>query len=502
MKMFTHMQNHPDDILAVYDDERRLYNRDVLNQAHFFEEKIGHRLIFILCRNVPSSLLGYLGCLRAGTVPLLLDAEISFPLLRHLLRTYHPPFLWMPEDVYDRCEAEMKQDQLSEQTSVGDWKQIEDSDVGISADGRQSAAGDYVLVRTGFPGPKLHPDLRLLLTTSGSTGSPKLVRLSAKNLDDNAASIVQYLHLNAQERPITMLPMQYSYGMSIINSHVMVGALIVLTSYTLMDASFWKRVQEKKVTSFAGVPYTYQMLDRLKVTEMKLPSLQYLTQAGGKLSLDLHRKFAQWCSETGRRFFVMYGQTEAAPRMGYLPSEKALKKCGSMGIAIPGGRLEIIDVDGKYITEADVVGELVYFGANVSLGYAEQEEDLNLGDENHGVLATGDMAKKDAEGFFYIVGRKRRFVKALGKRVNLDEVERLAAARFKVNTACVGCDDAVFIYVEKDDSRLKAIRRYLSDTLLLPEKLFVVRSISAIPKNASGKTLYRELSAEVPDENP
>ncbi len=177
---------------------------------------------------------------------------------------------------------------------------------------------------------------------------------------DCAASIVQYLHLDETERPITTLPMNYTYGLSIINSHLMVGATILLTEKGLMQKEFWTFFKEQEATSFGGVPYTYEMLERLRFFRMDLPSLRYFTQAGGKLAPERHRKFAEYAQKRGKKFVVMYGQTEATARMGYLPPERALDKCGSMGVAIPGGRMWLRDVDGSRITEPRIVGELLH----------------------------------------------------------------------------------------------------------------------------------------------
>ena len=276
----------------------------------------------------------------------------------------------------------------------------------------------------------MHDDLALLLTTSGSVGSPKFVRQSYKNIAANTASIVEYLHLDTAERAITSLPMNYTFGISVINSHLMVGATLVLSPYTIMQREFWTLMSEQKVTSLSGVPYTYEMLDKLRFMRRDLPDLHTLTQAGGKLSPELHQKFAEYAQAQGKSFVVMYGQTEATARMSYLPPELSLTKVGSMGIAVPGGKFSLIDADNQQIIEPGVVGELVYEGDNVTLGYAQSRGDLAKGDEFGGRLLTGDMARFDEDGFFYVVGRKKRFLKIFGNRVNLDETERLIKSHF------------------------------------------------------------------------
>ena len=213
----------------------------------------------------------------------------------------------------------------------------------------------------------------------------------------------------------------------------------------------------------------------------------------------LHQKFAEYAQREGKNFVVMYGQCEATARMSYLPPERALDKVGSMGIAIPGGKFTLIDVDGREITEPDVTGELVYDGANVTLGYAECAEDLAKGDERHGRLVTGDMAKRDADDFYYIVGRKKRFLKIFGNRVNLDETERLIKSQFPgLDCACGGVDDKMRIYVAAGaDHELheNAIRDFVAEKTHLNFTAFVIVLVEAIPKNASGKTLYSVLES-------
>ena len=385
-------------------------------------------------------------------------------LLRSLYERYHPKYLWAPEGFdWDGCAPVCER--------LG-----------------------YRLLRTPFGcAPALDPQLALLLTTSGSTGSPKLVRQSYRNIRANTDSIVSYLGLTAAERPITTLPMNYTYGLSILNTHLDVGATVLLTEKGIAQREFWDFFRREGATSFGGVPYTYEMLDRMRFMRMDLPTLATMTQAGGKLTPELHRKFAEWCRDTGRRFIVMYGQAEATARMAYLPWEQSLAKIGAMGVAIPGGRFELIGADGDPIHEPGVTGELRYYGDNVTLGYAECAADLAKGDERGGVLETGDMAQVDADGFYTIVGRKKRFLKLYGNRVNLDETERILKAAFpNVECACAGHDDHLTIYAT-DERALPEMRALLIRKTGVSQAAFHTRHIAAIPKNEAGKTLYREL---------
>lgn len=473
--LFGIESREPQRLLAVCEDGQRLLYGDAQHAGRVLGRAMGGRaLVFLLCDNSPGSLLGYLGCLQCGAVPLLLDAHTSPPLLASLIDTYQPAYCLVPQSLPAAARAVLPQ-----------------------ASPLLELAGS-LLLPCGGQGPALHPELCLLLTTSGSTGSPKLVRLSKQNLAANAASIAQYLELDETERPITVLPMSYSYGMSILNSHVLVGASLLLTDRSVLEQEFWQLASAGGATSLAGVPYTYQMYRRLGLSSIELPGLRYLTQAGGKLPEELHREFAAWAHKTGRRFYVMYGQTEASPRMGYLPAARALDKCGSMGLPVPGGRFWLEDAAGGVIDAPGEVGELVYAGKNVGLGYAQAPADLAKGDEWGGVLRTGDMAKRDAEGFYTIVGRKKRFLKLFGNRVNLDEAERLLAARFAgVQFACAGRDDRMAVYFALEGKQQPdlpgQVQAYLAAETRLPARAFAVCGIDAIPKSPAGKTLYAAL---------
>jgi acyl-coenzyme A synthetase/AMP-(fatty) acid ligase len=456
------------DKVAFLDDRGQQITYQELAQ---YSEKLGNvlearKLAFCLCENSVGSAVGYLSFLRNGVVPLMLDRKIDEELLNHLLTVYQPAYVYCPADM---------QEKFSDYDAVHE---------GFA----------YVLKHAKTETEvQLYQDLALLLTTSGSTGSPKLVRQSYRNIQANAQAIAQYLELDDTERPISTLPMNYTYGLSIINSHVFVGATILLTDKTMAMKPFWDFMKTNKATSFGGVPFTYEMLKRVRFFKMDLPDLRYMTQAGGKLSPDLHREFAQWAKEQGKKFIVMYGQTEATARMGYLPAEKSLEKYGSMGKAIPGGTFVLIDVNGNPVTEPEQVGELVYEGENVTLGYAVCREDLAKGDERGGRLVTGDMAKMDADGYYYIVGRKKRFLKIFGNRVNLDEIDQLIKKHFGgIDCASTGVDDKMKTFIT-DSTQIEAVREYLSDTTHLSQSAFEVVSIPEIPKNEAGKTLYKEL---------
>lgn len=390
-------------------------------------------LQFCLCKNTIESIVEYLACLEAGAPLVLLDATKDPETIENLRKIYKP--------------------------------------------------GET----------KCHPDLALCLTTSGSTGSPKLVRLTKRNILANAESIAEYLQIDANERPITMLPMYYSYGLSIINSHLLKGATILLTDKTYAQREFWNFLKENEATSMSGVPYTWELLRRLRFMRMDLPSVKTMTQAGGKLNAEIAKEYIQWGKSQDKRFIVMYGQTEATARMSYLPWEKAEEKYASIGVAIPGGEfsLESDQCSAFSIQSSVTQGELVYRGPNVSMGYAECAEDLMKGDENNGILHTGDMARVDEDGFYYITGRKKRFVKIWGNRCNLDAVEQIVKT-ITTSCACAGVDDKVTVFVTQAGLDKTIIDLLASKTGLNPIA-FQVKQIDAIPVSPSGKIDYPAL---------
>lgn len=293
--------------------------------------------------------------------------------------------------------------------------------------------------------PDLHPELCLLMSTSGSTGSPKLVRLSRDNLDGNARSIASFQRLSESDRGITSLPLHYSFGLSILHSHLAVGASVVVTDGSVVDRCFSAAMREHGVTNFAGVPHTYELIDQVDPERIHVPSLRFLAHAGGRMGPDRVRAWADRASTWGVEWFSMYGQTEATARMAYVPPTGAAAHAGSIGIAIPGGELSIdpdVPAGGVRAGGETGVGEIVYRGPNVMLGYATQPADLARGRDIH-ELRTGDLGRIDpVTGMFEIVGRASRRVKPFGLRIDLDDVER-RLAEIGIDAVVVGDDEGL-----------------------------------------------------------
>jgi acyl-coenzyme A synthetase/AMP-(fatty) acid ligase len=467
MSFFRDLEGFGDRAALVDETGSACSYRDLAARADEMGRTVGsRRLVICLCENTAGSVAGYLGVLRAGSVSLMLAGATERDRLSRLIETYHPRYLWVPA---------AKADELAFGPVV-------------------HRTFDYALVElAGEPVVDLHPELALLLTTSGSTGSPVLVRQTVRNLAANSASIAESLGIRESDRPVTTLPMNYTYGLSILNSHLLRGCTIVLSVRSVTDRQFWKTVDQQAVTGFGGVPYTYETLRRFGFSFLKYGKLRMLTQAGGKLKHELVREFEAACRERGIAFVVMYGQTEATARMAYLPPERAVAKPGSIGVAIPGGRFWLEDDAGAEIAAANAIGELVYAGDNVTLGYARNAADLAKGDENNGVLRTGDLAFRDEDGFYFIAGRRKRFIKLFGNRVSLDEVEQFVGG-FAYPCACVGVDDKLSVYITNpglaDDVKQK-VARFLN----VHPSAVDLRCRDALPRNDAGKIQYSLLTA-------
>jgi acyl-coenzyme A synthetase/AMP-(fatty) acid ligase len=333
----------------------------------------------------------------------------------------------------------------------------------------------------------LHPDLALLLSTSGSTGSPKLVRLSHENLLANARSIAQYLELGPPDCGITSLPLHYCYGLSILHSHLVVGASVALTDGSVVDAEFAATMRRHHVTSLAGVPHTFAMLDRAGPESVHVPSLRRLTQAGGRMDPTSVERWIDRAEQWGAAFVVMYGQTEATARMAYLPPEIGRRRPGAIGRAIPGGELALRPVEGQ----PDDVGELVYCGPNVMMGYATEMTDL-AAPAVLDALATGDLARfHPDDGVFEIVGRRARFVKPFGLRVDLDRVEESLATTLGAAVAVTGDDDRLVVAAPGHDA--ERVRAMTVTATGVPAGRISVVASGEIPRTANGKVDYPAL---------
>ncbi|MDG9707010.1 AMP-binding protein [Streptomyces sp. DH10] len=433
------------DRVALISPEGELSYRELAERVAGTAERLGsvRRLVLLAGANRVDALVTYLAALSAGH-PVLLVPGDSESTIRSLTEAYAP-------DVVARPEAD------------GTWTLAENHRTGAHA---------------------LHPDLALLLSTSGSTGSPKLVRLSHENLQANAESIATYLGIDGTDRAATTLPMHYCYGLSVIHSHLLRGAGLILTERSVSEAAFWDEFRAARGTSLAGVPYTFDLLDRIGFEHMELPRLRRVTQAGGRLAPERVARYAELGRRSGWQLFVMYGQTEATARMAYLPPQLAAERPEAVGVPIPGGSFRLLPTDGH----GPDVGELLYSGPNVMLGYAESPADLALG-RTVEELRTGDLARRAPDGLYEIVGRRSRFAKILGLRIDPQRVESLLAEH-GVTAYCAGDGEALAVAALGRAGEQARIRRLVAQECGLPSRAVRVRVLDRLPRLVTGKPDY------------
>lgn len=462
--MFLNLdKKNPEKIAAISDTRDTLTYGDICKISKEFARVIPNRtLIFIMAKNTIGSLLGYTSALSNRIVPLVLSANTEYGLYEQLRNLYKPSYLWIP----------------SEMESVFGYEKV-------------YGCRDYILVKTGLSSAPMYENLALLLPTSGSTGSPKLVRHSYRNIESNALNVSYFFRIVPEDRAMAILPMHYTMGLSVIASHLLSGAMLLLCSKSMLDKDFWSLLKDEKATSFTGVPYSYEILKKLRFFRMDLPFLKVITQGGGKLSDDLFEDCVEYSEKYGKRFIPTYGQTEGTARMAYLEPEMAKFKKGSIGKAEPNGKLSIINDKGEETFEGEDVGEMVYRGENVTLGYALTSEDLIKGDENNGVLHTGDIVKRDKDGYYFVIGRMKRFLKIYGLRIGLDEVEHLIKSNFNTDCLCEGDDNILRINITNSEI-VTEVRDLIIEKTKLFHKNIEVQVVNQIKRNEAGKAILNK----------
>lgn len=446
------LETHGDRIALTGNDGRPVTYADLARRADAFAQDLrqvlgrDRGLLLVEMRNTPEAVTAYLGALRARW-PVILGSDGAGAPGKDLVSRFGPDLIWRQEGGLVTGAAEGQPE-------------------GESAD--------------------LHAELGVMLSTSGSTGSTKLVRLSRSNLHENARSIAEYLELDPDRVTATTLPLHYSYGLSVLNSFLLAGARLVLTEASVIDAGFRPLLDQEKVTDLAGVPYTYELFERLGLRDDPPESLRTLTQAGGRLPPETVSRYARFGRERGVKFFVMYGQTEATARMAYLPPELALDHADCIGVAIPRGTFRIQAEDGSEITKPGQPGELIYQGPNVMMGYGLVRGDLARGPELDR-LATGDIAELAPGGLYRIVGRTSRFSKIAGLRIGFDEVEAILR-RQGIEAVVTGDDRTLLLAIRQGDP--EAARQAVSLACGIPVAPIFAWPLKELPVLSSGKTDY------------
>ena len=451
-------------VAAIDSNGDVLHYADIATLSQKITQRIENRaLCFLLVENNIGGIAWVMGMLDSHQlIPLILNVKTEAGLYQQLIDTYQPTYICAPSHL-----------PVAGQTYATQF--------------------GYTLTKVSNNICSINRELSHLLPTSGSTGSPKLVRHKYENIEAAGLNISTFFELKETDRPLMVLPLYYTMGLSMVFSHLRVGATILITGLSMTDPNFWKFLKEQHATSFTGVPYSFQVLNLMRFFRMDLPDMELLTQGGGKMPTDLNRKFAEFCSENGQRWIATYGQSECTARMAYLPAKWALDKIGSIGIAVPNGELSLIDTDGNLITTPNTEGEMCYRGKNVTMGYAREQADLALGDERNGFIRTGDLAYFDEDGCYYIVGRIGRFLKLFGMRVGLDECELIVQTDCGIECACVGTDEKMIVYITNADKQNEVKDTLVQKTHIVATS-FQIRVVEEIPKNEAGKKLYSQLS--------
>ena len=466
MRLFKSFNKYSKNIAIIDKEYSNLTYKKVLIETDKIREKIKKRsLILIVSENSLGSLLAYIFCIINNHVGIIVDLKTTKQNILKIFKEYQPNYIFISKKNNSIFKKVCSEKYIFFDQSLMKNKLTKEK--------------------------KMNKNLSLLLSTSGSMGSIKFVKLSTSNLKYNTDSIINYLKINKKDSAITNLPISYSYMLSIINTHFEVGGSIVISKYSLVEKKFWETLKNSKSTSFNGVPYTYEMLSKIGLKNIKIDTLKYLTLAGGKLENDKLKEIIKFCKKNNLNFFSMYGQTEASPRISYLKPEFSQKKIGSIGKGIPGSKMYIINNTGKKILKPFVEGEIICEGKNVFMGYSKDYNDLKNANEENYKLKTGDLGYFDKNGFFYITSRISRIAKIFGNRVDLGALESLMSQKsYKV--ACLSDNKIVFIFIEKKYNKTNLINT-ISKITNLSINSFELIKLKYLPRTANNKISYSEL---------
>lgn len=455
-KIFREEVIFSNDVAIIGEQGERITYKELAERAELYKDCMEERsLVFVLCDRQVETVEFLYELFLLNRVPLLLAEDIHPKFLEELLMQYHPQYIY--------CNRQNK--------IVNRLEPV------IEMQG-------HVLFRTGYERISLHHELALLLSTSGTTGSSKLVRISYENLFDNSEFACRHLNIEKGQKGVTVLPLNYTYGLSFYMWHWHCGAAVLVTDRMVLDNRFKDFYVREKANNFAAVPETFQMMRRVQFWEKDmLEYLHFAMSGGGQMSA---RDQIQMVSALKEKFWIGFGQTECT--------------CIVSGTNFIGGKMRLETI-GKAFSNMNVwldreTDELIVKSRSVCLGYAEGIEDLAVGDQNRGILHTGDAAYIDEDGYLYLKGRLKRYIKILGKRVSLDEMEKVIKNEFFLDDlVCVGWDDHVTIfYSERDKSGTECqVRQFLDRELKIPQKFIQCFFLEEIPKNNAGKVQYEKL---------
>lgn len=468
MPLFENLNKYKENIALIFPNNETLTYTDLDHEVHRFGKHLKENaLLLIVTKTSFEPIIGYISSLNNKTTVMFADIKAGKKEIDDIISRYNPDFVFAPSDWFN------------DRNHLGNNDFFE-------------YHGYKLLTRRINRKHRINSLISVLLPTSGSLGSNKYVRISQDNIENNANSIINYLRITEYDRAITTMPIGYSFMISILNSHLHAGASIVICPYSILEKEFWHRAQLHGITSLSGVPVFFQMLIRLGLEKMSIPSLRQITQAGGKLSDTLTEKMINFCRSQQIEFISMYGQTEASPRISYLDWEVAETKIGSIGKAIPGVKIWLEFPNGDEIITPDTEGEIVVSGKNICLGYAESEADLIRGDDNNGVIKTGDIGRRDSDGFYYITGRLKRIAKIDGFRINLDDIEQKMKA-VGLNIACIERENKIQVFFE-NALEPRVVMDMLQTNTGQKRTVFKCIQVSALPLTSNNKINYKKLT--------
>ena len=429
------------DKVAVKDDAGNTQTYRQLDEySKEIKQLIGsENVVLVVCDNSISTIALYYALMDSDNIPLLLDLRNSVEFINDYMELYRPTYIW---------------DERHE------------------------------LIKTAYDRYEVNPNLAIIMTTSGSTGNPKTVRLSKRNIYENTDAAVDALHLSENDRHILTLSMSYSYGLLIINFSLRSGATLFTTEKKVFSSEFGSLLKNEKITVLHGVPYIYEMMDRIGIIDTLPRTVEIITMGGGRAREALHNKLNKIVVANEMKLYALYGQTEGTCILTKLHDDNTLNEPGCIGVPCLGMK--------AYISED---GELVFEGSSVSLGYAFCWKDLRKPDENKGVLYTGDLAEMDEFGQIYLLGRSKRFLKLLGNRVNLEDIEKYVENEYNVSCVCAGSDEGIIIYLIKGEIRipLTKLKMNVNRRFRISISLITIIEMDEFPRNFQGKIDYKKL---------
>lgn len=444
------------DLTAIADDKGKKFTyRELRERAQGLENFMEERsLVFILCDHQLETIGFVYQVLTANRVPLLLAPDIGQDMLDNLISIYEPGYIY--------CRRK----HLMCRQYAGSFELEE-----------------HVLLQTGGKSFDIHPDVALLLSTSGTTGSAKLVKLSYDNLYDNSEYACRHLGIESSQKGISPLPVNYTYGFAFCLWHWHCGATLLVTDKPVISREFKDFYVRERANNFAATPYSWQMLQRVRFwDEENIPYLHFAMSGGGQMPEKDQISLVALLKE---KFWIGYGQTECTCIVTAMNFDERNIKTGSIGK--PFANMEVL-------TDKDT-GELLIKSKSICMGYANCKKQLAEGDVNHGIMRTGDVADMDEDGCIYLKGRLTRYVKVLEKRVSLDDMENYLKNKYAgIEFACTGEDNSIRIfYTEGKEDLKEEITAMLDRNLKIPGRFVSCFSLKTIPRYDTGKIMYSRL---------